>query len=93
MTAPGSAGLLRTVLTLNWLPLIVGPITSTSTMCQSVSLKMKVGDSDQIHKKIKIKTESTYPGSETSLPMVLSKPKLDAAIAAAAIVFTLLGAT
>ena len=60
MTAPGSAGLLLTVLTLNWLPLIVGPIASTSTMCQSVSLKIEKGHSNQIHGKIEIKTESTY---------------------------------
>ena len=51
MTAPGSAGLLRTVLTLNWLPLIVGPIASTSTMCQSVSLKVEKGDLIQIDGK------------------------------------------
>ena len=55
MTAPGSAGLLRIVLTLNWLPLIVGPIASTSTMCQSVRLKMEKGNLNQIHGKIEIK--------------------------------------
>ena len=40
VTAPGSAGLLRTVLTENWLPReLVGPKTSTSTICQSGKLK------------------------------------------------------
>ena len=35
----------------------------------------------------------TYLGSDTNLPTTLSRPKLQAAMAAAAIVLTLLGAT